>query len=60
MRLDLGYIFESEWPSFGTLESRGLITDEHSHEWPGRCQVAMKAVDMFGNNALTLIPVSVE
>ena len=56
-----GYIFENEWQSFRTRKSRELelITAEHTYDRPGRYQVAVKVVDIFGNDTMTLVPVSV-
>lgn len=56
-----GYIFENEWQSFRTRKNRELelITAEHTYERPGRYQVAVKVVDIFGNDTMTLIPVAV-
>lgn len=56
-----GYIFENEWQSFRTRKNRELelITSEHSYERPGRYQVAVKVVDIFGNDTMALVPVNV-
>lgn len=55
------YIFENEWPSFRTRRNRELelITAEHRYDRPGRYIVAAKVVDIFGNDTLTLVPVTV-
>ncbi|MDE1894770.1 MAG: site-specific DNA-methyltransferase [Xanthomonadaceae bacterium] len=56
-----GYIFENEWQSFRTRKQRELelTTVEHTYERPGRYIVAVKVVDIFGNDTMTLVPVSV-
>lgn len=56
-----GYIFENEWQSFRTRQSRNLelITAEHTYERPGRYTVAVKVIDIFGNDTMTLVPVNV-
>jgi site-specific DNA-methyltransferase (adenine-specific)/adenine-specific DNA-methyltransferase len=56
-----GYIFENEWQSFRTRKSRELelITAPHTYDRPGRYQVAVKVVDIFGNDTMSLISVSV-
>jgi hypothetical protein len=56
-----GYIFENEWQSFRTRQSRGLelTTAEHAYERPGRYTVAVKVIDIFGNDTMTLVPVHV-
>ncbi|WP_395620559.1 site-specific DNA-methyltransferase [Dokdonella sp.] len=56
-----GYIFENEWQSFRTRKQRELelITAEHAYDRPGRYIVAVKVVDIFGNDTMTLVPVNV-
>lgn len=55
------YIFENEWQSFRTRKQRELelITAKHTYELPGRYTVAVKVVDIFGNDTMTLVPVDV-
>jgi len=56
-----GYIFENEWQSFRTRKDRRLelLTAEHTYDRPGRYTVAVKVVDIFGNDTMTLVPVNV-
>lgn len=56
-----GYIFENEWQSFRTRQNRDLelMTALHTYDRPGRYTVAVKVIDIFGNDTMTLIPVSV-
>jgi site-specific DNA-methyltransferase (adenine-specific)/adenine-specific DNA-methyltransferase len=56
-----GYIFENEWQSFRTRRSRDLelVTAEHTYDRPGRYTVAVKVIDIFGHDTMTLVPVSV-
>ena len=56
-----GYIFENEWQSFRTRQSRELElkTAPHVYERPGRYTVAVKVIDIFGNDTMTLVPVTV-
>ena len=56
-----GFIFENEWQSFRTRQNRNLelTTAEHSYQAPGRYTVAVKVIDIFGNDTMTLVPVSV-
>jgi DNA modification methylase len=56
-----GYIFENEWQSFRTRQSRELElkTATHTYESPGRYTVAVKVIDIFGNDTMTLVPVNV-
>jgi hypothetical protein len=55
------YIFENEWQSFRTRQNRDLelITAEHTYAEPGRYIVAVKVIDIFGNDTMTLVPVNV-
>ena len=56
-----GDIFENEWQSFRTRKNRqlDLTTADHTYERPGRYTVAVKVVDIFGNDTMTLVPVAV-
>ena len=56
-----GYIFENEWQSFRTRQNRELElkTAMHAYERPGRYTVAVKVIDIFGNDTMTLVPVNV-
>lgn len=55
------YIFENEWQSFRTRQSRDLelTTVSHTYPRPGRYVIAVKVIDIFGNDTMTLVPVSV-
>ncbi|MGH8471630.1 MAG: hypothetical protein ACREVJ_04050 [Gammaproteobacteria bacterium] len=48
-----GYVFENEWQSFRTRKNRELELIA------GRNAVAVKVIDIFGNDTMTLVPVSV-
>ncbi len=56
-----GYIFENEWQSFRTRQNRELelTTALHTYDRPGRYTVAVKVIDIFGNDTMTLVPVNV-
>ncbi len=56
-----GYIFENEWQSFRTRQSRDLELSSapHAYPKPGRYTVAVKVIDIFGNDTMTLVPVNV-
>lgn len=56
-----GYIFENEWQSFRTRKDRDLElkTASHTYDRPGRYTVAVKVIDIFGNDTMTLVPVNV-
>jgi adenine-specific DNA-methyltransferase len=55
------YIFENEWQSFRTRRDRDLElkTITHTYAKPGRYTVAIKVIDIFGNDTMTLVPVNV-
>ncbi len=55
------YIFENEWQSFRTHQNRKLelITADHTYNKLGRFVVAVKVVDIFGNDTMTLLTVNV-
>jgi len=54
------YIFENEWQSFRTRKDRSLELKSIPHEvQPGRRKVAVKVVDIFGNDTMTIIEVTV-
>ena len=55
------YIFENEWQSFRTRRNRDLdlVTAAHTYPKPGRYTVAVKVIDIFGNDTMTLVPVAV-
>ncbi|MGH8609011.1 MAG: DNA methyltransferase [Gammaproteobacteria bacterium] len=56
-----GYIFENEWQSFRTRKNRELelISAPHTYIKAGRYTVAVKVIDIFGNDTMTLVPVNV-
>jgi len=56
-----GFIFENEWQSFRTRKNRDLelTSAPHTHTNAGRYTVAVKVIDIFGNDTMTLVPVSV-
>lgn len=54
------YIFENEWQSFRTKKDRSLELTSVFHECaPGRRKLAVKVVDIFGNDTMTIIEVTV-
>ena len=55
------YIFENEWQSFRTRKNRDLefITAPHTYTQAGRYTVAVKVIDIFGNDTMVLVPVNV-
>ncbi len=55
------YIFENEWQSFRTRQSRNLELKSatHTYDKSGRYIIAVKVIDIFGNDTMTLVPVTV-
>ena len=55
-----GYIFENEWQSFRTRQDRSLELTSAAHEYPkkGRYKIAVKAIDIFGNDTTKVVEVS--
>ena len=54
------YIFENEWQSFRTKKDRSLELSSVFHECrPGRRKIAVKVVDIFGNDTMTIAEVTV-
>jgi hypothetical protein len=55
------YIFENEWQSFRTKKDRSLEMKSVYHEYPtkGRYKIAVKVVDIFGNDTMKVVEVGV-
>ena len=54
------YIFENEWQSFRTKKDRSLeLTSVFQECTPGRRKLAVKVVDIFGNDTMTIVEVTV-
>lgn len=54
------YIFENEWQSFRTRQDRSLDLRSQYHECiPGKRKVAVKVVDIFGNDTMTILEVEI-
>ena len=54
------YVFENEWQSFRTKKDRSLELTSVAHECPpGRRKIAVKVVDIFGNDTMTIVEVTV-
>ena len=54
------YIFENEWQAFRTKKDRSLELKSVFHECaPGRRKIAVKVVDIFGNDTMTIVDLSV-
>ncbi|MCL5123672.1 MAG: site-specific DNA-methyltransferase [Deltaproteobacteria bacterium] len=54
------FVFENEWQSFRTKKDRSLELKTPFHECrPGRYKIAVKVVDIFGNDTMKIIDVNV-
>lgn len=54
------YIFENEWQSFRTKKDHSLELMSVVHECtPGSRKVAVKVVDIFGNDTMTILEITV-
>ena len=54
------YIFENEWQSFRTKKNRTLeLTSIFQECTPGRRKIAVKVVDIFGNDTMTIVEVTI-
>jgi len=54
------YVFENEWQSFRTKKDRSLALKTPWHDCePGRRKIAVKVVDIFGNDTMTIVEVTV-
>lgn len=54
------FIFENEWQSFRTKKERSLEMKSVFHECaPGRRKIAVKVVDIFGNDTMTIVEITV-
>ena len=61
-----GYIFENEWQSFRTKKDRKLELVSAERKFPrrrragkGRRKIAVKVVDIFGNDTTRVIEVNI-
>lgn len=54
------YIFENEWQSFRTRQDRSLKLQSEFWECSsGRRRIAIKVIDIFGNDTMKVIPVTI-
>jgi adenine-specific DNA-methyltransferase len=56
-----GYIFENEWQSFRTKRDRSLdlVTASHTYPTKGKYKIAVKVIDIFGNDTTKVVEVVV-
>jgi adenine-specific DNA-methyltransferase len=54
------YVFENQWQTFRTRQSRDLelTSAAHAYAKAGRYVIAVKVIDIFGNDTMTLVPVT--
>lgn len=55
------FIFENEWQSFRTVKDRTLELESawHSYDGPGTYNIAVKVIDIFGNDTTRVFKVKV-
>jgi len=54
------FIFENEWQSFRTKKDRSIELISVFHECtPGRRKLAVKVVDIFGNDTMGIVEVTI-
>jgi hypothetical protein len=54
------YVFENEWQSFRTKRDRSIQLTSVFHECgKGKRKIAVKVVDIFGNDTMTIIEVNI-
>lgn len=55
------YVFENEWQTFRTKKDRSLELTSVFHECstPGRRKIAVKVVDIFGTDTMTIVEVNI-
>ena len=55
-----GYIFENEWQSFRTKKDKKLeLTSSEKEVTASKCKIAVKVVDIFGNDTTKVIEVKI-
>ena len=55
------YIFEKEWQSYRIRKNRALefTSGKHEYKQKGRCKIAVKVIDIFGNDTIKVVEVKV-
>ena len=56
------YIFENQWQDFRIKASRELtkVSDRHTYDLPGEYKIAVKVVDVFGNDTTKVVKLKVK
>jgi hypothetical protein len=55
------YIFENEWQSYRTHKNRALdlTSATHTYEQKGKYKIAVKVIDIFGNDTTKVVEVKI-
>ena len=55
------FVFENDWQTFRTKNDRVLqmISGSHKYTKPGKYKVAIKVIDIFGNDTTKVIPITI-
>jgi len=56
------YIFENQWQDFRTKSDRKirLVSEPHTYDLPGEYKIAVKVVDVFGNDTTKVVKMKVK
>ncbi len=56
------YIFENQWQDFRVRGDRSLrtVSDPHTYDTPGEYKIAVKVVDVFGNDTTKVVKLKVK
>jgi hypothetical protein len=56
------YVFENEWQSFRTRADRTLelASAPHTYDKPGEYRIAVKVIDIFGNDTTKVVKIEVK
>jgi site-specific DNA-methyltransferase (adenine-specific)/adenine-specific DNA-methyltransferase len=53
------FLQDNQTQTLAPIPALDLITAQHTYERPGRYTIAVKVIDIFGNDTMTLVPVNV-
>ncbi len=53
------FLQDNQTQTLAPIPALDLIAAQHTYERPGRYTVAVKVIDIFGNETMTLVPVNV-
>ena len=56
------YLFENQWQDFRTKDNRAITKTSapHSYDVPGEYKIAVKVVDVFGNDTTRVVKFAVK